>query len=107
MADKRFSLEKKERNRKDKYKSIRKKKRKRFSGVTRYDVVTDDANDNIDNEQQLHKGTFNASSDQPNASSSSEILLPAPVLPDPDIVSFMQRKQGVDLSVTPLKERKT
>ena len=30
-----------------------------------------------------------------------------PVLPDPNIVSVMQSKQGVDVSVTPSKERNT
>ena len=104
MADERFNLEKKERNRKDKYKSIRKNKRKWLSGGRRYDVLTDA---NVYNEQQQQEGTSDASSDQPNASSSLEILLPAPVFPDHDIVSIKQSKQWVDLSVTPLKERKT
>ena len=81
-----------------------KKKRKWFPGIRRYDVLTDA---NVDNEQQQQEGTSNVSSDQPSASSSSEILLPAPILSDPDIVSVMQNKQGVDLSLTLLKERKT
>ena len=56
MAEKQIHLEKKERNRKDKYKSKRKKKRKVFSGVRRYDVVTT----NVDNEQQ-EKGSYDGS----------------------------------------------
>ena len=103
MTDKRFNLEKQERNRKYKYRSIKKNKRKGLSGV-RYDAVTDA---NVYNEQQQQEGTSDASSDQANASSSLEILLPAPVFPDHDIVSIKQSKQWVDLSVTPLKERKT
>ena len=43
--------------------------------------------------------------DQPSASSSSEILLAAPVMPESDIVFVIQSKQGVDLPVNPLKER--
>ena len=35
----------------------------------------------VNNEQQQQEGTFDASFNQPRASSSSEILLPAPVLP--------------------------
>ena len=73
---------------------------------TKYDVATDDTNDNVDNEQKQQEGTSNASSDKPSPSSSSEILLPAPVLPNPDIVFVMPSKQGVHVSVTPLKERK-
>ena len=69
MADNRIHLEEKERNRKDKCKSIRKKKRKGFPGVRRYDVVTA----NVDNEQQQQEGTSDASSNQPSVSSSSEI----------------------------------
>lgn len=34
----------------------------------------------VDNEQQTQEGTSNASSNQPYASYSSEILLPAPAL---------------------------
>ena len=56
MAEKQIHLEKKERNRKDKYKSKRKKKRKGFSGVRRYDVVTT----NADKEQQ-EKGSYDGS----------------------------------------------
>ena len=56
MAEKQIHLEKKERNRKDKYKSKRKKKRNGFSGVRRYDVVTT----NVDNEQQ-EKGSYDGS----------------------------------------------
>ena len=52
-----------------------KKKRKWFPGIRRYDVLTDA---NVDNEQQQREGTSNVSSDQSSASSSSEILLPAP-----------------------------
>ena len=40
MTDKQFNLEKQERNRKYKYRSIKKNKRKGLSGV-RYDAVTD------------------------------------------------------------------
>ena len=43
--------------------------------------------------------------DQPSASSSSEILLAAPVMPESDIVFVIQSKQGVYLPVNPLKER--
>ena len=72
--------------------------RKGFSGV-----VTDA---NVDNEKQQQEGISNTSSDQPSVSSSSEILLPAPILPYPDIVSVMPSKQWFDLSVTPLKQMK-
>lgn len=65
IADKRTHLEKKERHRVNKHKSIRKKKGKGFSWVRRYDVE--------------EEGTSGASSDQPTASSSSGIVLPASV----------------------------
>ena len=39
--------------------------------------------------------------DQHNASSLSEIILTVLILPDPDTVSVMQSKHGVDLPVTP------
>ena len=49
--------------------------------------------------------------DQPSASSSSEILLPATVLPEPDTVSVTQSKQELVvrlMPVTPLNnERKS
>ena len=57
--------------------------RKGFSGV-----VTDA---NVDNEKQQQEGISNASSDQPSVSSSSEILLPAPILPYPDIVCYAKQ----------------
>ena len=68
-------------NRKHKYKSIRKKKRKGFSGLRKYDVVTDANVDNL--QQQQQQGTSDASSGQSSDSSSSEILLPEQVLPCP------------------------
>lgn len=79
-------------------KSTWKKKRKGFSGVRRNNVVTE-ANVcrqlrlmYVDNEQQTQEGTSDASSNQRYASYSSEILLPAPALFWPDIVSVMQSK---------------
>ena len=48
---------------------------------------------NEGSEQKQKGGSSDASSDQPSVFS-SEILLPAPVLPDPDIVSVMESKQG-------------
>ena len=64
-------MKKNERNRQDKCKSIRKKKRQGFSGVRKYDLVT---NANVDNEQKQEEGTSDVSSDQPCASTLSEIL---------------------------------
>ena len=65
-------------NRKHKYKSIRKKKRKEFSGLRKYDVVTDANVDDLQQQQQ-QQGTSGASSGQSSDSSSSEILLPEQV----------------------------
>ena len=71
-------------NRKHKYKSIKKKKRKGFSGLRKYDVVTDANVDNLQQQQQQQQeGTYDASSGQSSDSSSSEILLPEQVLPCP------------------------
>ena len=69
-------------NRKHKYKSIRKKKRKGFSGLRKYDIVTDANIDNLQQQQQ-QQGTSDASSGQSSDSSSSEILLPEQILPCP------------------------